>query len=148
MTAVSATLDERHQPINGPDKLDPNSYISGRVHEYNVVVIYLPAGVYGTNTAMRMVNDILRTFTGLGFRLIVGIRGGIPNLLKALDIRLGDVVISQPKKPFGGVVQYDLRKNLGEGLYECKGSLKPPSTILQANPLSSPHHYSMYRQTR
>lgn len=94
MTAVIATLDERHQPITGQDKLDPNNYILGRVHEHNVVIAYLSADVYGTNTAVRVVNDMLRTFSGLRFGLIVGIGGGIPNLYKGLDIRLGDVVIS------------------------------------------------------
>jgi hypothetical protein len=36
--------------------------------------------------------DMLKTFTGLRFGLMVGIRGGIPNLPKGQDIRLGDVV--------------------------------------------------------
>ncbi|KAK5202666.1 hypothetical protein LTR41_011587 [Exophiala xenobiotica] len=77
-----------------------------------------------------MANDMLRTFTGLRFGLMVGIGGGIPNLSKGLDIRLGDVVISQPDKTYGGVVQYDLRKNLGEGQFELKGLLKPHPTML------------------
>jgi nucleoside phosphorylase len=128
MTAAIATLDERHQPITGQGKLDPNNYVLGRVHEHNVVVACLPAGVYGTNAAARVANDMLRTFSGLRFGLMVGIGGGIPNLPKGLDIRLGDVVISQPGKTFGGVVQYDLRKNLGEGQYERKGLLKTPPT--------------------
>jgi len=78
MTAAIATLDERHQPITGQDKLDPNNYVPGRVHEHNVVIAYLPAGVYGTNTVARVANDILRTFSGLRFGLMVGIGGGIP----------------------------------------------------------------------
>ena len=94
MTTVIATLDERHQLITGQDKLDPNNYMLSRVHEHNVIIICLLAGVYGTNTAARVANDILRTFSGLRFRLIVRIRGGIPNLPKGLDIRLEDVVIN------------------------------------------------------
>ena len=132
MTAAIAILDERHQPITGQDKHDPNNYMVGRVHEHDVVITCLPAGVYGTNAAARVANDMLRTFTGLRFRLMVGIRGGIPNLPKSLDIRLGDVVISQPDKTFRGVVQYDLRKNLREEQFERKGFLKPPPTILLA----------------
>jgi nucleoside phosphorylase len=132
MTAAIAILDERHQPITGQDKLDPNNYVVGRIHEHDVVIACLPAGVYGTNAAARVANDMLRTFTGLRFGLMVGIGGGIPNLSKGLDIRLGDVVISQPDKIFGGVVQYDLRKNLGEEQFERKGFLKPPPTILLA----------------
>ncbi|KIW21983.1 uncharacterized protein PV07_12615 [Cladophialophora immunda] len=132
MTAVIAILDERHQPITSQDKLDPKNYVVGRVHEHDVVIACLPAGVYGTNAAARVANDMPRTFTGLRFGLMVGIGGGIPNLPKGLDIRLGDVVISQPDKTFGGVVQYDLRKNLGKKQFERKGFLKPPPPILLA----------------
>jgi hypothetical protein len=132
MTAAIAALDERHQPIARQDKLDPNNYALGRIHNHNIVIACLPAGVYGTNAAARVANDILRTFSALRFGLMVGIGGGIPNLVKGLDIRLGDVVISQPDKTLGGVVQYDLRKNLGESQLEHKGFLKPPPTILLA----------------
>jgi nucleoside phosphorylase len=132
MTAAIATLDERHQPITGQDKLDQNNYVVGRIHGHNVVIACLPAGVYGTNAAARVANDMLRTFPGLRFGLMVGIGGGIPNLFKGVDIRLGDVVVSQPDQTFGGVVQYDLRKNLSEGQYERKGVLKSPPNILLA----------------
>jgi nucleoside phosphorylase len=132
MSAAIATLDERHQPIIGQDKLDPNNYVLGRIHEHNVVVACLPSGIYGTNAAARVARDMLRTFTGLRFGLMAGIGGGIPNLPKSVDIRLGDVVISQPGKTYGGVVQYDLRKNLGDGAFERTGFLKPPPTLLLA----------------
>jgi hypothetical protein len=132
MSAAIATLDERHQPIMGQDELDPNNYVLGRIHEHNVVVACLPSGIYGTNAAARVARDMLRTFTGLRFGLMVGIGGGIPNLPKSVDVRLGDVVISQPDKTYGGVVQYDLRKNLGDGAFEHKGVLKPPPTMLLA----------------
>jgi nucleoside phosphorylase len=89
----------------GQDKLDDNNYVLGRVHEHNVVIACLPAGVYGTVSAARVARDMVRTFTGLRFGLMVGIGGGIPNLQKGLDICLGDVVISQPDKTYGGVVQ-------------------------------------------
>lgn len=132
MTAAIAMLDERHQPVTGQDKLDPNNYVLGRVHKHNVVLACAPTGLYGTDSAARVARDMLRTFTGLRFGLMVGIGGGIPNLQKYLDIRLGDIVISQPNKTFGGMVQYDFRKNPGEAQFECKGSLKPPPPILLA----------------
>jgi nucleoside phosphorylase len=132
MTAAIAILDERHQPIIGQDKLDDNNYVLGHVLGHNVVIACLPAGVYGTNSAARVARDMLRTFTGLRFGLMVGIGGGIPNLQKGLDIRLGDVVISQPDKTYGGVVQYDLGKSLGDDQFERKGFLKPPPTLLLA----------------
>jgi hypothetical protein len=54
----------------------------------------LPAGMYGTNSAATVANNMLRTFTGIPFGLMVGIGGGIPNLNQGWDIRLGDVVVS------------------------------------------------------
>ncbi|KAL9074309.1 MAG: hypothetical protein Q9157_004431 [Trypethelium eluteriae] len=96
LAAAMAILDERHQQLTGQDKLDENNYVLGRVYEHNVVIACLPAGVYGTNSAARVARDMVRTFTGLRFGLMIGIGGGIPNLQRGLDIRLGDVVISQP----------------------------------------------------
>ena len=67
------------------------------------------------------------------FGLMVGIGGGIPNLEKDLDIRLGDIVVSQPGDIHGGVVQSDLGKSLDGGRFIRKGSLdKPPSLLLTA----------------
>lgn len=80
MSAAIATLNERHQPITGQDKLDPNNYVLGRAHEHNVVFACLPSGVNGTNAAARVARDMLWTFTGLRFGLLVGIGGGTPNL--------------------------------------------------------------------
>lgn len=45
MSAAIATLDERHKLIVGQDKLDLNNYVLGRVHEHNVVIACLPAGI-------------------------------------------------------------------------------------------------------
>lgn len=130
MTAVRAMLDEKHEPLRTKDAHDNNNYVLGRMGQHNVVVACLPAGVYGTNAAATVARDMLRTFTGLRFGLLVGIGGGIPNLLAGRDIRLGDIVVSQPEDTFGGVVQYDLGKNMGEGRFKGKGSLNSPPTLL------------------
>ncbi|KIX01605.1 uncharacterized protein Z518_09331 [Rhinocladiella mackenziei CBS 650.93] len=130
MTAAIAMLDEEDEPIKSKDVHDNNSYVLGRMSQHNVVIACLPAGIYGTNAAATVAKDMLRTFTGLRFGLLVGIGGGIPNLQNGRDIRLGDVVVSQPDKTFGGVVQYDLGKNLGQGGFERKGSLNRPPTLL------------------
>ena len=130
LTAARAMLDEEHEPFKSDNVRDNNSYVLGRVGEHNVVMACLPAGVYGTNAAATVANNMIRTFTGLRFGLMVGIGGGIPNLEKEVDIRLGDVVVSQPDKTHGGVVQYDLGKNLGKGKFERKGFLSPPPTLL------------------
>jgi nucleoside phosphorylase len=133
MAAARAMLDEEHGPMPGQDAQDCNNYVLGHVYSHNVVIACLPAGVDGTNAAAIVAANMLRTFKGLRFGLIVGIGGGIPNLDKGVDIRLGDVVVSQPDKTHGGVVQYDKGKSLEGGEFERKGSLnKPPSLLLAA----------------
>jgi nucleoside phosphorylase len=58
---------------------------------------------------------------------MVGIGGGVPSA--EADIRLGDVVVSQPYQTFGGVVQYDMGKTTTSG-FERTGSLNSPPQIL------------------
>jgi len=58
---------------------------------------------------------------------MIGIGGGVPS--EEVDIRLGDVVVSQPDRTFGGVIQYDLGKATPIGL-ERTGSLNSPPQIL------------------
>ena len=130
LTAARAMLDEVHEEFKSHVAQDNNSYVLGRVHDHNVVMACLPAGMYGTNSAATMAKDMLRTFTGIRFGLMVGIGGGIPTLSKGWDIRLGDVVVSQPDSTHGGVIQYDLGKNLEEDIFERKGLLRPPPTLL------------------
>lgn len=62
-------------------------------------------------------------FHGYSLRSHGGHWGGIPDFNKGVDIRLGDVVVSQPDGTHGGVMQYDFQKNLGNGMFECKGVL-------------------------
>jgi hypothetical protein len=46
---------------------------------------------------------------------------------------IGDVVVSKPTGGFGGVVQYDFGKAVGQGVFERTGSLnKPPQILLTA----------------
>lgn len=101
-------LDEEREPYMSQVPRDNNSYVLGRIHGHNVVMAYLPAGVYSTVSAATMATNMLRTFTGISFGLMVGIGGGIPNPHKGVDIRLGDVVVGRPNGTHGGVVQYDL----------------------------------------
>ena len=144
LTAARAMLDEEHAEFKSCVTQDNNSYILGRVHEHNVVIACLPAGMYGTNSAATVAKDMLRTFTGIRFGLMVGTGGGIPNLNKGMDIRLGDVVVSQPDGTHGGVVQYDLRKNLGEGVFEHMGLLRPPPTLLLTALANLQSRHAMY----
>jgi nucleoside phosphorylase len=60
---------------------------------------------------------------------MVGVGAGVPSA--KVDIRLGDVVIGQPNKMHGGVVQYDVGKT-SLGRFERTGSLSPPPQVLLA----------------
>lgn len=130
MTAARAMLDEEHDPYPSQVQHDNNNYVLGRMHGHNVVIACLPVGVYGTVSAATVAKDMLRTFTGIRFGIMMGIGGGVPNVHTGVDIRLGDVVVSQPDGTHGGVVQYDLGKNLEDGVFERKGVLRPPPTLL------------------
>lgn len=130
LTAARAMLDEEHEQYKSQMPHDNNSYVLGRIHGHNVVIACLPAGVYGTVSAATVANNMLRTFPAIRFGLMVGIGGGIPDSNKGVDVRLGDVVVGQPDGTHGGVVQYDLRKNLSDGVFERKGVLRPPPTLL------------------
>jgi hypothetical protein len=62
---------------------------------------------------------------------MVGVGGGV--WTKKTDIRLGDVVISQPTGTQGGVVQWDFGKIEMDGKFRRSGSLdKPPPVLLHA----------------
>lgn len=131
--AARAILDEEHGAFLDKDVQDHNTYLAGRIYNHNVVIASLPAGVDGTTAAASVATDMVRTFKGLRFGLMVGIGGGIPNLDKGNDIRLGDVVVSQPTDTTGGVVQYDKGKSLGGEKFQRKGSLNaPPLALLTA----------------
>jgi nucleoside phosphorylase len=141
MAAARAMLDEEHGKIKEQDPQDHNTYFAGRVHEHNVVIACLPAGVDGTTAAASVAKDMSRTFKALRFGLMVGIGGGVPDLEKNVDIRLGDVVVSQPTGTNGGVIQYDKGKSLEGGEFQRKGTLNaPPSVLLTAlNSLQAEH---------
>jgi nucleoside phosphorylase len=59
---------------------------------------------------------------------MVGIGGGVPS--EKHDIRLGDVVVSNPGKNDGGVIQYDSGRTVAEGRFVRSGVLNAPPTVL------------------
>lgn len=126
--AFVAMLDEEHEPLPTP-KSDDNSYTFGRIGEHNVVAACLPAGVMGNNSAATVAKDMLRTFP-IKIGLMVGVGGGVWS--NKVDVRLGDVVVSQPDGTHGGVVQWDFGK-METGGFRRTGSLnKPPRPLLNA----------------
>ncbi|KAF3904055.1 hypothetical protein ABW20_dc0103307 [Dactylellina cionopaga] len=106
---------------------DTSLYTLGRIHQHNVVIACLPAGRMGTSNAATAAIQMKSEFTSIRFGLMVGVGGGVPS--DEADIRLGDVVISQPEKQRGGVVQYDSGKATPSG-FVLTGSLNAPPTIL------------------
>ena len=134
LVAAKFMLDEEHEELP-VDKSDSNTYIFGRIGKHNIVIASLPSGADGTNPAARVATQMQRSFD-LRFSLLVGVGGGIPNLMtsKRVDIRLGDVVVSNPTDDSGGVIQYDHARSLeGEQWPKRKGILnKPPEAILTA----------------
>ncbi|KAF5602237.1 hypothetical protein FPCIR_2022 [Fusarium pseudocircinatum] len=133
--AATALLDETHGEPDGfiRHEIDNNAYTWGRIGEHNVVIASLQAGVYGTISAATTASDLISSLPHIRFGLLVGIGGGIAKPEEDQDIRLGDIVVSQPDRETGGVVQYDFGKAKVDGIWEQKGSLnKPPPVLLHA----------------
>jgi nucleoside phosphorylase len=130
MAAAGAMLDERHDDLS-KHGVDNNAYILGSFGVHNVVIACLPSGRYGTNSAAVVAIQLLNSFQSVRFGVLVGIGGGVPG--EEMDLRLGDIVVSKPTGTFGGVVQYDLGKTIGDGSFVRTGSLdKPPTALLTA----------------
>jgi nucleoside phosphorylase len=128
LAAAKEMLDEKHEDaIRGVGDNDENVYCMGSIAGHNVVIVCLPSGHIGNNPAAAVATQMQAAFKGIRFSLMVGIGGGVPST--EADIRLGDVVVSQPLLTFGGVVQYDLGRRTPNQL-ERIGSLNSPPQIL------------------
>ncbi|KAH8705526.1 hypothetical protein BGW36DRAFT_435391 [Talaromyces proteolyticus] len=128
--AIVAMLDEEYTPLK---KLygDYNDYTFGRIGNHKVVLGQLPAGITGNVPAAITANNMRRSFPEMRIGLMIGIGGGVWS--EEHDIRLGDVVVSQPDGKHGGVVQWDKGKTKQGGQFIRTGCLdKPPSNLLQA----------------
>lgn len=135
LAAVFLMLDERYDEPEDFDHNDNNAYSWGRMCKHNVVLVSLPAGVYGKVSAATTVSNLVSSLPHVRFGLLVGIAAGLPDDVH--DIRLGDVVVSQPQGDSGGVVQYDLGKKSrnvdGIESFERVGQLnRPPAVLLGA----------------
>jgi hypothetical protein len=97
----------------------------GKIHAHKYRYC-IPSGVYGTTSAAAVASQMLFTFQSIRFGLMVGIGEGAPT--KEFDIR------RKPTRGFGGVVQYDFGKAVGQGVFERTGSLnKPPQILFDSN---------------
>ncbi|KAK6523821.1 hypothetical protein TWF281_001789 [Arthrobotrys megalospora] len=77
---------------------DQNTYRTGRIGKYNVVLALLPG--MGKANAANVAGGFRSSFRGIEIALIVGICGGVP-FHNGQEILLGDVIIS------GSLIQYD-----------------------------------------
>jgi nucleoside phosphorylase len=130
LAAAQEMLDEEHCDLehDAADN-DENLYALGSISGHNVAIVCLPAGRIGNNPAASVATQMRATFKKIRFGLMVGIGGGVPSA--EADVRLGDVVASQPYGTFAGVVQYDMGKTTPSG-FERTGSLNAPPQILLA----------------
>jgi nucleoside phosphorylase len=130
LAATKEMLDEEHPDLKrDPADNDENLYSLGSIGGYNVVIVCLPVGRIGNNPAAAVATQMRASFKCIRFGLMVGIGGGVPSA--EADVRLGDVVVSQPHAAFPGVVQYDAGKATSSG-FERTGSLNSPPQILLA----------------
>ncbi|GKT41538.1 uncharacterized protein ColSpa_01719 [Colletotrichum spaethianum] len=129
LAAATEMMDEEFAELPSQPN-DSNVYSFGRIGVHNIVAACLPAGQMGTNQAATVASQMKTSFPSLRFGVLVGIGGGVPDLGNGIDIRLGDVVISRPTGPYGGVIQYDFGKTGADGRIDRTGSLNAPPTIL------------------
>ncbi|KFA69671.1 hypothetical protein S40285_08666 [Stachybotrys chlorohalonatus IBT 40285] len=135
LAASRAMLDEEHEELTRYDG-DDNSYVLGRIHRHNVVMVSLPEN--GTNAAAIVAANLRRSFPNISATLMVGIGGGSPT---QANIYLGDVVVGTK------VIQYDKGKMIMDGQFLETADAKAPAMLLKsavANLQSrhGQHHYS------
>lgn len=129
LAVAQELLDEEHDGIYNYGQ-DSNLYTLGRVGEHNVVIACLPNDQVGTSPAAAVAARMQASFPSLRFGLLVGIAGGVPSV--EADVRLGDVVVSVPRKQNGGVVQYDLGKTWSSHVERTGFLNSPPAVLLKA----------------
>lgn len=129
LAAAQEMLDEEYKDLE-QDEHDNNLYSLGRIGNHKVAIICLPAGLIGNNLAVAVATQMRAKFRSMRFGLMVGIGGGVPSA--GPDIRLGDVVVSQPHQGYGGVIQYDFGKTTPSGFRQTGFLNSPPAILLGA----------------
>lgn len=137
LTACRTMLDQEFDGLQAEED-DPNIYIPGRIKDHFVIVACLPAKKTGTDSAAAVAVAIQRSFKSIRFGLMVGVGGGVPT--SDTDIRLGDVVVSQPEGDHGGVVYHDRGKVTETGFVGKRHLNKPPDILLNALNLTKSNH--------
>ncbi|KAF1922650.1 purine and uridine phosphorylase [Didymella exigua CBS 183.55] len=131
LAAAQEMLDEEHPDLErNPADNDENLYALGAIGGHNVAIVCLPAGCIGNNPAAAVATQMRATFKKIRFGLMVGIGGGVPSA--EADVRLGDVVVSQPHGTLAGVVQYDAGDMTLSGFKRTGALNSPPQMLLAA----------------
>ncbi|KAF4923619.1 Vegetative incompatibility protein HET-E-1 [Colletotrichum fructicola] len=130
LTAALAMLDETHEQPEDfeQNNKDSNTYSWGQIGDHKIVIASLGAGSYGLVSAATTATCMATSLPHLRIGLMVGIGAGVPSFEN--DVRLGDVVVSQPRDGYSGVVQYDLGKMRENGHFQRVGALAPPPDVL------------------
>lgn len=128
LAAAQILLDEKHKELPH-DPYDETQYTVGSIGNHNVVMGCLGAGLVGMGSAAMVATRMQAKFPNIRFGLMVGIGGGVPN---DEDVRLGDIVVSQPIGGHGGVIQYDFGKSEPGGFVHTGFLNTPPHALLQA----------------
>lgn len=126
LAVAQVMLDEEHLPHND---IDSSQYTLGRISNHNVVLACLPAGQMGIGPVAFSAGQTMSKFRLIRFGLMVGVGGGAPSA--EADIRLGDVVVSQPYKQHDRVVQMTRTGSLNA----------PPQVLLNAVANRRARHY-------
>ncbi|KAK2006413.1 kinesin light chain [Colletotrichum eremochloae] len=129
LQAALAMLDEVHESLPQP-RTDPIIYNLGSINSHNIVIASLHQP--GNCSAAMVATHMQSTFQNLSFGLLVGIGGGVPTKSEAGMIRLGHVVVSNPRDAHSGAVNYSHGK-AKDGVFERTGYINsPPVSLLQA----------------
>jgi nucleoside phosphorylase len=126
--AAIAMLDDKHERLPSAPG-DENDYTFGTIGTHGVVIACLPAGTTGTVSTAVVAIDMIRSFPPIRIGLMVGIAGGVWS--EEVDVRLGDVVVSQPNDWHGGVIQWDFSAT-GGVIWRTGALSKPPRELLDA----------------
>ncbi|PNP46437.1 hypothetical protein THARTR1_10759 [Trichoderma harzianum] len=135
--AVTCMLDTEYKPpLDRLPQSENTAYVFryGSMSNHNVAIACLPSGKTGTVSSATVSVKLMANFPNIKYGLMVGIGGGSPGPGPENDIRLGDIVVSQPGDRYGGVVQYDFGKTIAQGKFVRHGGIlnKPPDYLLSA----------------
>ncbi|RDW79916.1 hypothetical protein BP6252_04554 [Coleophoma cylindrospora] len=122
--AAQEVLDIEYDDPKETYPNDTNIYSLGKIGHHNVVIAGFPAGFTGLVAAATVASNLTKTFTSVKVLLCVGIGGGV--WAETSDVRIGDIVVSEPAGGYSGVEQYSFGKALENGNFERTGIQRPP----------------------